>query len=251
MPEFESFDGTSLFYDDQGEGRAVVLLHGFAADTNINFVRPGIFDRLLDLGYRVIALDSRGHGLSGKPHGPEAYRDDAMANDVRALLDHLALDRCALIAYSMGTVTALRLAPREPRVQALVLLGAGRHVLDGEAPASRKGMLEAMTTDDPESLEEETPRAFRRMADAIRADRVALAAYLLAADEPSDVIRLGDVAIPVLVVAGSDDVTAAAPDEVAARIAGATAVTVPGDHFTANARPELHHAVETFLAMTG
>src|SRR5207245_2750993 len=96
MPDFESFDGTSLFYDEQGDGRAVVLLHGFAADTNINFVRPGIFDRLLDLGYRVIALDARGHGLSGKPHDPEAYRDEAMANDVRALLDHLALDRCAL-----------------------------------------------------------------------------------------------------------------------------------------------------------
>ena len=72
MPTFASFDGTELFYDDQGDGRPVVLLHGFAADTNINFVRSGILDALVDEGYRTIALDHHGHGISAKPHEPEA-----------------------------------------------------------------------------------------------------------------------------------------------------------------------------------
>ena len=53
MANFESFDGLSLYYDDQGDGRTVVLLHGFAADTNVNYVRSGILDLLLDEGYRV------------------------------------------------------------------------------------------------------------------------------------------------------------------------------------------------------
>ena len=48
MPTFESFDGVTLHYHDEGDGDLVVLLHGFAADTNINWVRSGIFDALLD-----------------------------------------------------------------------------------------------------------------------------------------------------------------------------------------------------------
>ena len=54
MPHFETFDGHSLFYDDQGDGQAVVLLHGFVGDVNIDWVRSGILDLLLDEGYRVI-----------------------------------------------------------------------------------------------------------------------------------------------------------------------------------------------------
>ncbi len=60
MATFDSFDGLTLYYDDQGDGPTVVLLHGFAADTNVNYVRSGILDLLLDEGYRVVALDARG-----------------------------------------------------------------------------------------------------------------------------------------------------------------------------------------------
>jgi hypothetical protein len=48
MPHFETFDGKSLFFDDQGDGQAVVLLHGFVGDVNIDWVRSGVLDRLLD-----------------------------------------------------------------------------------------------------------------------------------------------------------------------------------------------------------
>ena len=89
MASFESFDGLSLFYQDEGDGRTVVLLHGFAADTNVNYVRSGIFDLLLDEGYRVVTLDARGHGLSSKPTDSAAYADDAMKRDVVAIsFDH-------------------------------------------------------------------------------------------------------------------------------------------------------------------
>src|SRR5438093_4371956 len=54
VPTFETFDGLSLYYDDQGRGQPVMLLHGFAADTNLNWVRSGIFDALVDQGYRVL-----------------------------------------------------------------------------------------------------------------------------------------------------------------------------------------------------
>ena len=102
MPDFESFDGLRLSYLDDGDGRPVVLLHGFAADTNVNYVRSGILDLLLDEGYRVVTLDARGHGLSSKPTDPDAYADDAMKRDVIALFDHLGLENVLLVGYSMG-----------------------------------------------------------------------------------------------------------------------------------------------------
>ena len=111
MPDFESFDGLRLSYLDDGDGRPVVLLHGFAADTNVNYVRSGILDLLLDEGYRVVTLDARGHGLSSKPTDPDAYADDAMKRDVVALFDHLGLENVLLVGYSMGAHLALRLAP--------------------------------------------------------------------------------------------------------------------------------------------
>src|SRR6478736_2949299 len=107
MASFASFDGVTLSYQDEGRGRAVVLLHGFAADTNINWVRSGVLDALVDEGYRALALDARGHGLSEKPHEPEAYADGAMTRDARALLDHLELERAHVVGYSMGASTAL------------------------------------------------------------------------------------------------------------------------------------------------
>ena len=241
MPTFASFDGTELFYDDAEAdtgGAPVVLLHGFAADTNINFVRPGILDALADEGYRPVTLDHRGHGLSAKPHESEAYADDALTRDVQALFDHLGLDRITVIGYSMGSGIALRLAAVEPRVIAVVAIGVGAASLergsdDGGPDAGAMG--DAMLADDPDAITDPLGRQFRTLADSIRADRLALAALMQAGrPRPSD--HLDDIAVPVLVIAGTDDELAGDPQGLADRIGGARAVTVPGDHFTANSR---------------
>src|SRR5438552_11960944 len=144
MANFESFDGLSLFYQDEGDGRPVVLLHGFATDTNVNYVRSGILDVLLDEGYRVVTLDARGHGLSSKPTDAAAYADDAMKRDVVALFDHLGLDDVLLVGYSMGAHLSLRLVPDEPRVKALVLLGIGEHGTDENSGPERRDQLVAV-----------------------------------------------------------------------------------------------------------
>jgi pimeloyl-ACP methyl ester carboxylesterase len=237
VPTFASFDGIELFYDDQepdASGPPVVLLHGFAADTNINFVRSGLLDALVDDGYRSIALDHRGHGLSAKPHEPEAYADDALTRDVQALFDHLGLERVTVIGYSMGSGIALRLAAVDPRVAAVIALGVGSASLD-RGPEDGTGMNDAMLADDPETITDPLGRRFRTLADSIRADRVALAA-LMQAGRPRPADHLADIKVPVLVVAGSDDDLAGDPQGLADRIDGARAVTIPGDHFTANSR---------------
>ncbi len=243
MPDFESFDGLRLSYLDDGDGRAVVLLHGFAADTNVNYVRSGILDLLLDEGYRVVTLDARGHGLSSKPTEPEAYADDAMKRDVVALFDHLGLDDVLLVGYSMGAHLALRLAPTEPRVKAVVLLGIGESGTGGEDGADRRDALVAvLEADSPDDVDDASLRQFRVMAGL---DREPLLAYVRA---PGSVGPAPDgVDVPVLLVVGDDDENAGDPAPLAERL-DATLVRVPGDHFTANSRPELHRALTTFLA---
>ena len=114
---FTSFDGTRIAYvtDGPSDGHAVLLLHGFAADHDLNWVRPGVVGALATAGHRVIALDARGHGASDKPHDPAAYMGDAMPCDAQSLLDHLSVEQVDVVGYSMGSVVAYRLVPVEPR----------------------------------------------------------------------------------------------------------------------------------------
>ena len=250
MPTFTSFDGLTLAYHDEGDGAPVVLLHGVAADTNLNYVRSGVFDLLLDEGYRVIALDSRGHGLSEKPHDPAAYGDDAMRRDVQALLDELGIERCMIVGYSMGAAVTLRVAMTDARPVAVALLGAGESMADKQGGTERRtSMAEAFRADDVEALPARV-RAFREMADAIRADRVALGA-LLDAPWPDTATGLDEVAVPVIVICGVDDDEVGSPDVLAAQLPAAEVVLVPGDHFTANSTPQLHEALIAFLGRVG
>ena len=246
MPTFASFDGTEIFYDDQEDGPAVVLLHGFAADTNINYVRPGIFDALLDDGFRAIAMDTRGHGLSAKPHDAAAYADGALTRDVQALLDHLGLDSVAVVGYSMGAGIALALGATDPRVRAVVALGVGSASIQ-RGTDDRPAMGDAFLAEDPETITAPLGRQFRRLADSIRADRLALHACMGTPHARVD-DHLDEIAVPVLVIAGADDELAGDPAAIADRVADGRALTVPGDHFTANAQPALQRAVLDFLA---
>ncbi|GMU77718.1 MAG: alpha/beta hydrolase [Acidimicrobiia bacterium] len=242
---FASFDGTEIWFEDQERGRPVVLLHGFAADANLNYVRSGIFDALVDEGRRTIAMDFRGHGLSGKPHEPAAYAGDALTRDVQALFDHLDLDGVAVVGYSMGARVALRLGAIDPRVRKVVALGGG-------GASSERGIDDqpsfaaAFLAEDPEAIDDPLGRQFRRLADSIRADRAALAACMRA---PHSGVgdHLGGIAVPVLVIAGIDDDLAGDPRGLADRVADGRAITVPGDHFGANAQPTLHRALLGFV----
>jgi len=255
MPTFPSHDGVTISYTDDGDGPVLVLLHGFAADTNVNYVRPGLYDLFLDEGFRVVTFDARGHGLSEKPREPEGYANDAMRHDVSALLDHLRIESCVLVGYSMGGHTSLRVAAREPRVKALVLLGIGENAernadgpgddgaSDGSGEDRRQAMIAALTTEDPEEIEASGLRRFRVMAGN---DRTPLIAYMStpAGGERTD---LDDITMPVLLVVGESDVEAGDPTGLATRL-DAQLVRVPGDHFQANAHPQLHRAVLDFLA---
>jgi pimeloyl-ACP methyl ester carboxylesterase len=246
VARFASFDDASLAYESSGDGPPVLLLHGFAADSMANWVRPHVVEALVAAGRRVIALDARGHGQSDKPHNPAAYSDDAMIRDAQALLDHLGIDRVDVCGYSMGAMTTYALVAREPRARSAVLGGVGGG-LGGRALAERAPRIaEGLLADEPGTITDPVGKAFRAFADSTGADRQALAAI-----QRSSRPRLPEgtaITVPTLVIAGDRDTLVGSPNDLAARIPGATVRVVSGDHLTAVFDPAFREAIVDFLA---
>ncbi|WP_288580368.1 alpha/beta fold hydrolase, partial [uncultured Methylobacterium sp.] len=94
MQTFDS-DGVPIAYVDvapkEGAGDPILLIHGFASNHAVNWVNTSWVRSLTGAGRRVIALDNRGHGRSGKLYDLEAYSSDLMAEDARRLLDQADL----------------------------------------------------------------------------------------------------------------------------------------------------------------
>src|SRR6202034_3261604 len=115
-----------------GQGEPIMLVHGFASNKEVNWVYPGWVTALTRAGRRVIALDNRGHGQSTKLYEPAAYHSAVMAEDVRALMDHIGLPRADVMGYSMGArITAFLALAHPDRVRAAVLGGLGFHLVEG------------------------------------------------------------------------------------------------------------------------
>src|SRR4051812_34077901 len=81
---FTAKDGTHIYYEVQGMGTPVILVHGFM-NTGNNWKRTVLYDTLLKTGFKVITLDLRGNGRSDKPHADAAYANDAEAKDIMEL----------------------------------------------------------------------------------------------------------------------------------------------------------------------
>lgn len=249
VPELVSFDGVKLTYVDEGAGEPVVLLHGFASDSRTNWRRAGVVDALVGARRRVVAFDARGHGHSDKPHDAAAYENDAMARDASALLDALSIERCDVVGYSMGALTALHLALREPRTRSAVLggVGAGRHNALTRPPEERATIADGLLADDPAGITDPSARAFRAFADSTGADRAALAAAMRTARSQPSAEELASVAVPVLVIAGDADTLAGSPEDLAAMIPGARGVTISGNHLSAVSDPVFTAELLDFL----
>ncbi|MGL4495746.1 MAG: alpha/beta fold hydrolase, partial [Beijerinckiaceae bacterium] len=129
MHSFDS-DGVRIEYIDvaphdaglePGRGDPVMLVHGFASTHAVNWVHTTWTNLLARSGFRVIALDHRGHGRSEKLYDSALYGPAIMAEDVRRLMDHLDIPRADVIGYSMGARITAQLAAAYPfRVRSAV-----------------------------------------------------------------------------------------------------------------------------------
>ena len=108
MDTFSS-DGVEIAYSVEGDGDPILLIHGFASNSQTNWRDTRWIKFLADNGFRVIAVDNRGHGASAKLYDPAAYHSARMADDVRALLDHLGLGRAEpFIRHALDGVVEAR-----------------------------------------------------------------------------------------------------------------------------------------------
>jgi pimeloyl-ACP methyl ester carboxylesterase len=226
-------DDAEIAYLDAGEGEPVVLVHGFASTKETNWLAPGWVDTLTRAGRRVIALDNRGHGASTKLYDPARYHTAVMAEDVRALMDHLRLLRADLMGYSMGARTVAFVALAHPtRVRGLVLGGLGIRLVGGVGlPETIADALEAPSIKD---VTDPQGYAFRAFAQQTKSDLKALAACIRGSRQTLSREDAARITAPTLIAVGSKDDVAGSAQELAALIPNARALDIPGrDHMLA------------------
>jgi pimeloyl-ACP methyl ester carboxylesterase len=224
MQTFDS-DGVRIAFMDEGSGDPILLIHGFASSVKDNWVDPGWVSFLTGNGFRVVAMDNRGHGESEKLYDVNAYGMPVMAEDARRLLDHLGIARADVMGYSMGARITAFLALQQPeRVRSAVFAGLGGNMV---RPMAGTGPIaHALEAESIDQVTNPTARTFRAFAEKTGSDLRALAACIRSSREPITREIIAKLSCPVLVVTGSEDVIGGSAEELAALIPGAEAVTV-------------------------
>jgi 3-oxoadipate enol-lactonase len=250
-------DGASLWYEVAGDGPAVTFIH------------PGLWDartwdrefaRFAEAGFRTLRYDVRGYGRSSRPTGgPYAHHRDLVA-----VLDAAGIDRTALVGCSMGGGIAIDASLEHPdRVRALVVVASAAEGVDPlpeeEAwwETATAGIDEAVEAGDldraqdlrlgiwaPLGTQDEAGARIREIAfdnlHELTMDEEAVEEL-----DPPAFTRLGEIAVPTLVVLGSRDVPylERMGTLTAAGIAGAEVVSIEGaDHVVNLRRPDAFEA---------
>ena len=256
---FES-NGVKLFYQDEGSGEPVVLLHGFTINGRINWDLPGI-TRALSRDHRVLTLDARGHGRSEKPHDPAKYGIE-MVEDVVRLLDHLKIEKAHIVGYSMGGFITNKLVTTHPeRVLTATQGGAGwgrtddkPSFLDDLAVSLEQGkgitpLLIALHPPDSLPLDEDELKFANRML-TLTNDQKALAALIRGTtglSVPKE--KLLQNRVPVLAIVGERDPMKVGVDAMDGVMSNLKIVVIRGgDHMSTFYDPQFVRSLREFLA---
>jgi pimeloyl-ACP methyl ester carboxylesterase len=248
MASFDS-GGVRIHYEEHGRGEPVLLVHGFGSSAREHWGETGVIDFLAGR-YRVIAPDSRGHGLSDKPHELAAYGLRNMAHDVLRLLDHLGIERTLLMGYSMGGRISLHLlGTHAHRLRAVVLGGMGAGAGGIDAPGERARIAAALRAENPDSIPHVLPRRFRQRAEAKSNDLIALAACIETEGSLPDMTPFRSIQVPVLLLVGTKDSIAGSVRPIVKSFGCAELVEIEGgEHITTPRHPLFKEAVARFLA---
>jgi len=241
---FSAPDGVQLAYEEAGDGRPLVMLHGIAGNA-AQWQRYGFAELMAARGHRVIMPDLRGHGGSGKPHDPAAYPADVLTDDGLALVEHLGLADYDLGGYSLGGRLVVRMLARGATPRRAVVGAQGMLEVLGEgggAGGYLRRIFAGWGTFAPGSPQAQAEQWMRQA----EVDPVAVEHVLdsLVATRAEEVSR---IEVPVLVVMGSDDERARSAGDLVTALPHAALAMVPGDHGTAPAGPEFTAAIADFL----
>lgn len=221
----------SLHYLEKGQGKPLILLHGNGEDNSYFVYQVAYFSRF----YRVMAIDTRGHGQS--PRGTAPFSIQQFAEDLRGFLDQHDIPKAHILGFSDGGNIALTFALHNPeRVDRLILNGANLF------PAGVKPTVQL-----PIVLGYHTASLFAKRSPKAKENAALLG---LMVKEPN--IRpeeLNGLTVPTLVIAGTKDMIRESHTRLIARsLPNARLVLLPGDHFIANKEPAaFNRAVRDFL----
>ena len=247
MPSFHNGD-VELVYLDEGEGDPIILVHGFASSKVVNWVYPTWVSELKKHDRRVIAIDNRGHGESQKLYDPEDYHIGTMAADVRALMDHLTIERADMMGYSMGArITAFIAQSHPERLRCAILGGLGIGLVTGGGPG--ENVAKALEAPDLSDVTDPVGRTFRAFADQTRSDRRALAACLRGSRRLMSAEDAASITVPMLIAVGTTDEIAGSANELQALVEGSQVLDIPNrDHMRAVGDKVYKEGVLNFLS---
>lgn len=216
--------------------------------TGSQMLEYGRADTFAEQGYRVVLPDFRGHGESARPHDPAAYPPDVLADDGLALIAHLGLGdgEYDLGGYSLGARIVLRMLARGAKPRRAIAAGQGlAKVSSPQGGGATHRVLTALVGG--RAIEPGSPDArLAHWLSQIDADREALL-RVMDSLVPTPEAALRRITTPTLVAIGDRDERTDA-GELAALLRDARFVSVPGDHGSALAAPELAAAITAFLA---
>lgn len=207
----------------------IVLLHGFTASAERNWLESGWIERLSKAGRRVIALDARGHGHSEKPYDSEYYPSNVMMEDSVALLKQLNIPQADYCGFSMGARMSTFAAIQHPDiVRKLLIGGMGINLKNGVG--NPEPIAEALKAKELSAVKDRKGRRFRRIAEAQGNDLTALAHCILSSRQPITADCLAKITAETLIVVGDKDDTGGNPYGLAPFIPRSQAVEIAGCH---------------------
>lgn len=221
-----------LYYQSKGQGAPLVLLHGNGQDGGYFKAQIEHFSE----NYRVVTVDTRGHGKS--PRGTAPFTMDQFADDLNYLLEKLELPPIILLGFSDGANIAMKFALKYPeKIKALILNGGN---LDTKGvKSSTQFFIE---------LGYKIAKKFARKSTEAKRNAEILG---LMVNEPNiDAKELSKIKAPTLVIAGTKDmIKEDHTHEIASSIPNSELVFIPGDHFIAEKQSSaFNRAVDEFLA---
>ena len=246
-------DGLQVYYEQVGEGSPMMLVHGWGADTQSNWVDTGWVNVLKKLR-RVISIDVRGHGRSDKPYALEPYSYAAMSRDVINVMDALNIRKADFMGYSMGSFMGAYLLGHHPhRFTSMVLGGIGDET--ESSAAQGEVIAQALRATNAASIDNPAGQGVRRFVEANPNNDLESLAYSALRMWPEgyplkvagDNIAQAD--LPVLIVNGDKDhpyVDSA--DNFASALLNARHETLPdADHLSAVTHNDFKQIVIDFL----
>jgi pimeloyl-ACP methyl ester carboxylesterase len=245
VQHFFGRDGQRLAYRELGQGRPLVLIHGYFSTATVNWLKYGHAARMAERGYRVIMPDLRAHGDSAKPHEVSAYPPDVLADDGLALVEHLGLTDYDLGGYSLGGRTTMRMLARGATPARAICAGMG---LAGLTHTAGRGEHFRRILTNLGTFERGSPEW---MAEAflktVGGDPVALLNILETFVDTAPGVLAG-LDLPILITAGAQDQDNGSAQELVDALPNARYTEIPGDHMSAVTKPDLGIAIADFLA---